>query len=139
MPANWDYSGLSDSNLQTGTSYYITSKALDNAGNWQTDFVTGSETFWFDINVPTATLITPSNNVYLRPDRSQRSMERLKTRGTRWAGWQYLNLYIQRAVRWEILARFTIAAAWERIVERNAGNRACGVDRLLAELELHDL
>ena len=96
-PAAWDYTGLSVANLQTGTSYYIISKSLDDSGNWETNFVPGSETFWYDINVPTATLTTPANGSYLRQTQITTINGTAADTGNAVGGVKNLNLYIQRA------------------------------------------
>ncbi len=65
-PFTWTYTVLNDSHLTTGTSYYIITRSSDDAGNLETDYVSGSETFTYDINVPTAIVQVPANNAYYR-------------------------------------------------------------------------
>ena len=65
-PYNWTYTPLTNANLMTGTSYYIVTRAYDDAGNIQTDYALHSATFTYDTNVPTATIQVPANASYLR-------------------------------------------------------------------------
>ena len=65
-PFTWTYTFLTNSELTTGTSYYIISRAYDDSGNIESNIVPGSETFTYDINVPTATVQLPSNNLYYK-------------------------------------------------------------------------
>ncbi len=65
-PFTWTYTVLHNSALQTGTSYYVISRAYDDSGNIESNTAPGSETFTYDINVPTATLQVPANNLYYK-------------------------------------------------------------------------
>ena len=65
--SNWTYNNnnLSASvsgNLITGTSYYITSYAFDDAGSQEAPYAAAqSSTFTFDIDLPTAAVQYPAN------------------------------------------------------------------------------
>ncbi|MHB9155402.1 MAG: RHS repeat domain-containing protein, partial [Endomicrobiales bacterium] len=59
----WDYSGLTGTNLFSGTSYYITARSLDNAVN-QEQFMLRGATFTFDNTPAVSTITLPSAAAY---------------------------------------------------------------------------
>jgi hypothetical protein len=65
-PHEWTYTVLNNTHLLTGTSYYIITRSSDNAGNLETDYASGSHTFTYDINVPTAVVQVPAQSGYYR-------------------------------------------------------------------------
>ena len=61
--SSWTYVGLSTANLTSGTSYYITTKALDNASpaNSEGFYTVGEATFTYDGTAPTVVVQAPVN------------------------------------------------------------------------------
>ncbi|OVE75290.1 hypothetical protein BVX98_07865, partial [bacterium F11] len=61
--STWSYTGINGGDLETGTSYYITTRARDNAtpnpGNDEGFFTVGHATFTWDIDTATGTFLEP--------------------------------------------------------------------------------
>jgi len=68
-PASWNYGFFNNSKLETGTSYYIVSMAIDDVGNLEASGLGNqgtvrSSTFTYDINVPTSVVQNPAHFTY---------------------------------------------------------------------------
>ncbi len=60
--SNWTYNGLGSNSLQSGTSYFITSRAWDAAGNIENWYSVRGATFTFDNIGPVSQILNPQNN-----------------------------------------------------------------------------
>ena len=66
-PSSWTFTGIIDSNLNSGTSYYVTTRALDNAVpiNDEGYYHSGASTFTFDNTAPLLAMQSPLNNSFI--------------------------------------------------------------------------
>ncbi len=64
--SSWTFSGPHTSDLNSGSSYYVTTRALDNGtpSNDEGYFSARSATFTFDNTAPTIVVQAPANNIY---------------------------------------------------------------------------